>query len=60
MFALLRHILCHGFLSDFSGAVPQNGPCSIRVVGGAVTASLLAEGCAYACSNHIMLPALDQ
>jgi hypothetical protein len=60
MFALLRHILCHSFLSDFSGVVPQNGPCSIRVVGEAVTALLLTEECAYACFNHVMLPVLDQ
>lgn len=37
IFALLRPTLCHGFLSDVSGAMPQDFPCSIKVIEGAVT-----------------------
>ncbi|KAG1767389.1 hypothetical protein EDD22DRAFT_303075 [Suillus occidentalis] len=29
--------LYHGFLSDLFGVMPQDGPCSIRVIEGAVT-----------------------
>jgi hypothetical protein len=36
-FTLLRPTLCYGFLSGLSGAVPQDGPCSTRVIEGAVT-----------------------
>ncbi|KAG2751624.1 hypothetical protein P692DRAFT_20886930, partial [Suillus brevipes Sb2] len=36
-FTLLRPNLCCGFLSGLSRAVPHDGPCSTRVIEGAVT-----------------------
>jgi hypothetical protein len=40
---LLRPTLYHGFLPDYSGAIPQNGPCFIRVIGEIVMPRALAH-----------------